>query len=368
MPSQPSTVRRAARVLAQENRTDGEMAEANSSQSAAAAPRADCGRTALRRILRIHELLSHGHPMTSVSLGRELEVSERTIKRDVEFMRDQLGAPIDWDNARRSYVYSRPCDILPLLRLEAGEALALALAGQTFAAWHGSSLGQALTAAVEKIAGVVGGAVSVPLSEIASLVLPPTGGPVATDELRHFPAVLEAIRRRRELRIVYQKPRPGAVPESRLVHPLHLACLDHRWVLIAYDPARGAPRNFLLGRIQQATSTASTFSRPAGFDLAAYVRGSLGRFTGAAEHEVRLRFDSELAPYLRERPWHASQTITNLPDGAIEVSLRLNNLTDVRRHILACGRHVEVLAPTELRAAIAAEAAALAERHGQEKD
>lgn len=325
---------------------------------------ANCGRATLRRVLWIHERLGNQLPATAVSLARELETSERSVKRDIEFMRRDLGAPIEWDPAAHTYAYTRPCDLLPLLRLDAGEALALTLAGKTFSAWQGNALGRALTAALGKIAGVIGGAVSVPVSEISDLVFQPDETPAGEAEHRHFATALEAIRRHRVLRIVYQKPRNGAAPETRLVHPLHLACLDHRWVLIAHDPARRDRRNFLLGRIREASATPATFSVPPDFDLKAYLRGSLGRFTGGGEEtEVRLAFDAELAPYLRERPWHASQTLVELPHGGIEVTLRLNNLTDVRRHILACGRHVEVLAPASLRETIRAEAAALAARH-----
>jgi predicted DNA-binding transcriptional regulator YafY len=323
---------------------------------------ADCGRASLQRVLFIHERLGNGHRATAVSLAAALETSARTIKRDIEFMRDRLGAPIAWDAAAHTYAYTRPCNILPLLRIDAGEALALTLAGKTFAAWQGNALGRALTAALEKIAGVIGGAVSLPVSEISDLVYQ-HDDPTRDAEHRHFATALEAIRRRRGLRIVYQKPRAGASPETRHIHPLHLACLDHRWVLIAHDPARRAPRNFLLARIRAAAATTTTFVPPAGFDLKTYLRGSLGRFTGGEDTEVRLRFDAELAPYLRERPWHHSQIITDRPDGSIEITLRLNNLTDVRRHILACGRHIEVLAPATLRETIHAEAAALAERH-----
>lgn len=329
---------------------------------------ANCGRATLRRVLFIHERLGNGFPVTAVSLARELEASQRTIKRDIEFMRDQLGAPIEWDGGVRSYVYTAPCDILPLLRLDAGEALALTLAGRTFAAWHGTPLGRALSAALNKIAGVVGGAVSLPVSEIDHLVShQPGAGGAADAEHRHFATSLEAIIRHRVLRLVYQKPRAGAPPETRLVHPLHLACLDHRWVLIAHDPTRRALRNFLLGRIREAHATPQAFEPPPDLDLPAYLRGSLGRFTGGDEIEIRLVFDAELAPYLRENPWHTSQVVIDRPDDSIEVTLRLNNLTDVRRHILACGRHVEVLAPATLRETIHAEATALAERH-QAKD
>ncbi len=322
----------------------------------------DCGRATLRRVLWIHERLGNEHTATAISLARELEVSERTIKRDLEFMRDQLGAPIEWDPSAHTYHYTRDCDILPLLRLDAGEALALALAGRTFAAWHGSPLGRSLTAALGKIAGVVGGAVSLPVSEVNRLVFQPDDTPGADEELRYFATTLEAIRRQRVLRLRYRKPGARS-DETRSVHPLHLAHLDHRWVLVAHDPARAAPRNFLLQRIRHATATAAIFDPPAGFDLQAYLRGSLGRFTGDRDIEVRLVFSAALAPYLRERPWHSSQTLRDRPDGHVEATLRLNNLIDIQRRILACGRHVEVLAPAELRATIRAEAEALATRH-----
>jgi predicted DNA-binding transcriptional regulator YafY len=121
-----------------------------------------CGRSALDRIIRIHERLGNEQLVTATSLARECEVSNRTIKRDIECMRDRMGVPIAWDGTTHSYYYTAHCDLLPLLRLDVDEALALVLASSTFAAWAGSPLGRALNAALEKIAPVVGGAVSFP--------------------------------------------------------------------------------------------------------------------------------------------------------------------------------------------------------------
>lgn len=326
-------------------------------------PNTECGRTALRRILWIHERLGNQQSVTAVSLARELETSTRTVKRDIEFMRDQLGAPIEWDGALHTYGYTKTCDILPMLRLDAGEAMALALASQTFAAWHGTPLGRALTAALEKIASVIGGAVSLPASEVTDFVSHPAD-PGADMEHRWFATLFECIRRRRVVMIQYQKPRTNAAPETRLLHPLHLAFLDHHWTLIAHDPTRKSRRNFLLSRIRDAKASPGGFVPPDGFNLHAYLRGSLGRFAGGdRETEVRIAFDARLAPYLRERPWHASQTIQERPDGSIEVTFRLNQLTDLHRRLLACGGHFEVLSPASLRETIRAEGMAIARRH-----
>ncbi|HTO02754.1 MAG TPA: WYL domain-containing protein [Opitutus sp.] len=321
-----------------------------------------CGRSALDRIIRIHARLGNEQLVTAVSLARECEVSDRTIKRDIECMRDRMGVPIAWDATTHSYYYTHRCDLLPLLRLDADEALALVLANRTFSAWSGSPLGRALTVALEKIAPVVGGAVSFPAEALKEFIFQPEETPEVEAEHRWFAVALEAIQRRRELQISYQKPKSGAA-ETRTIHPLHLAFLDHRWVLVAYDPNRSAPRNFLLTRIRKAESTGTRFTPPADFDLGNYLRGSLGRFTGDQDHVVRIAFDTAVAPYIREKPWHPSQTITTRSDGAIEVTLRLNNLIDVERRILACGAHAEVLAPAELRETIRLAAAAMLARH-----
>lgn len=216
-----------------------------------------CGPSALERVVRIHEGLRADRPLTAESLAREFEVSVRTIKRDLDFMRDRLGMPIVWEAASHRYLCTHHHDLLPLLRIDADEALALALAGRTFAAWHGSPLGRALTAALEKIAPIIGGAVSLPVDALGGLLYAPDD-PAADAEHRHFATLLEAIHRRRELRLDYLKPRATA-SETRIVHPLHLAYLEHRWMLVAHDAARAACRNFLLTRIRAAHPTGARF-------------------------------------------------------------------------------------------------------------
>lgn len=321
-----------------------------------------CGRSALERVVHIHERLGSGHLVTATSLAAKFEVSPRTIKRDIEFMRDRLGVTIAWDATTHSYYCTHHHPLLPLLRIDADEALALALAGKTFAAWRGSPLGQALASALEKIAPIVGGAVSLPVDALKDLLFAPED-PAADAEHRHFAVLLEAIQRRRELRIQYQKPKANTAAETRTVHPLHLAYLEHRWMLIAHDVSRGARRNFVLARIHEAVATGRHFEPPADFDREKYLAGSLGRFTGDTEHDVRIALDAEAAPYLRERPWHPSQKITECPDGSIEASFRLNHLNDIERRVLACGAHAEVLAPAELRDRLRRTVAALHTRY-----
>ncbi len=326
------------------------------------------GPGAFFRCVRLHEELSKGARVTASALAEQFEMTPRTIKRDIEHLRDRHKAPIDYDRASRSYRYTAPFDFLTGLRLDADETLAVLLAGRTFAAWGESPLGRALTSALGKVARFAGSAVSVPAADLrAALHQPEMDDPSLDAEHRHFARLLDLVLTRREVEIVYQKPNV-ARPERRRVRPLHLAYLDHRWVLVAEDPARAGWRKFLLGRIRDLHPGSTRFKPPSREKIRGYLAGSLGRFTGDRLHEVRLRFAAPLVAYLHEKPWHPSQTLRSLPDGSAEIALRLNNLIDVQRRVLACGRHVEVLAPPELRASVAAEITALAATYATDAD
>jgi proteasome accessory factor B len=68
---------------------------------------------------------------------------------------------------------------------------------------------------------------------------------------------------------------------------------------------------------------------------------------------VRLRFDASVAHRVREAVWHRSQRLTDLPDGGLELSVTVAGIVEIRPWILSWGDGVEVLAPAELREAVA---------------
>lgn len=327
------------------------------------APSPRAGPACVSRIEHIHKKLAAGCRVDALQLARDLEVSPRTVKRDLSLLRDFYQAPIAWDRATCSYRYTSSFGLLTNLRLDVNEALALVLARHTFAAWGGSVLGRTLASALGKISDFAHTVVSVPREDLAEILFHPQAE--SDSEYRFFAVLIEHIRQRNELILRYHKP--GARKnETRTIHPLHLAYLDHGWMLIAQDLERGAWRNFLLTRIDSLAPTGRHFTPPPRGKIVRHLLGSVGRFTGDEEIEVRLKFDAIAAPYIRERPWHTSQHIESNSDGSIEVTLRLNNLIDVQRRVLANGRHVEVLSPPELRANLAADIAALAQTYASE--
>lgn len=130
---------------------------------------------------------------------------------------------------------------------------------------------------------------------------------------------------------------------------------------------RDGPRNFLLMRIRDVEFTSRLFEPPEAFDLQRYLHDSFGRFSGHGKREeVRVLFDADVAPYLRERPWHASQQLFERGDGSVEARFQVSHLNDIERRVLACGAHAKVLAPRELRERMKRSAAAVVALYAKE--
>ncbi|HEX2099396.1 MAG TPA: WYL domain-containing protein, partial [Candidatus Synoicihabitans sp.] len=151
----------------------------------------------------------------------------------------------------------------------------------------------------------------------------------------------------------------------RRVCPYHLANRENLWYLVALDQERGALRTFALPRIAGVEVTAVRFARPEDFSPERFFANALGVLGGSGDFLVRVRFTAEAAERIREREWHESQVIDDLPDGRIELQLRLGALAEVERWVLGWGSTAEVVEPGELRQRLAQVAAALRACYGE---
>ncbi len=313
-----------------------------------------CSAPPPHRLLHIVNALNNHRNITALSLASEMEVGERTIKRYISYMRQELGMDIIWEPTSHSYYCEKPWEYIPLMRVSGEEALSLALASKTFAAWQGTALGKALDSILAKVGQAIGGSVSVPVSEIQSFLSTPAVGHEGDREHTWFAPLLEAIRLKRELKICYKKP-TAKRSERRILWPLHLAYLDHHWALVFWDKSKKQPRKFLLNRIESIERTGGKFVDPKGFDIEDYLKNSFGLYTGEEVFGIKIQFDEVAAAFLRERKWHPSQAIEEQTKGGLIASFQVNHLMDIQRWVLSWGGHAEVLEPKDLRESIKTE-------------
>ena len=169
-----------------------------------------------------------------------------------------------------------------------------------------------------------------------------------------FDALARAVAQRQQLELHYRKP--GQPAEKRLVDAYHLANINGEWYLFAFDHARKDLRTFVPARIQSVTPTGKTFERTEKFSLEKRLRDSFGVHAGEGKFEVVLRFTPRAAGYIREKKWHASQTLRDLKDGGAELKMTLSSLAEVQRWVLSWAGEATVLKPRELAESVRAAA------------
>jgi proteasome accessory factor B len=300
---------------------------------------------------RIHQKLTEGNYPNCQNLGRDLEVSSKTVMRDVEFMRDRLGLPLEYDAVRHGFYYSSPVRDFPVMKVTQGEVAALLLAQKSLDQFRGTPFEKPLAAAFRKLTDSLGSEMDVTWHELEDALSVRTGG-VGISDMQIFDALAKAVTGGDEISLLYHKL-AGDHAEPRTVRPYHLGCIENQWYLFAHDTSRGAVRTFALPRISNVEKTGGKFRRPKNFSLAKILDGSFAVFEGGRAAAVRLRFRGVSARLVGERIWHPTQVLKSVADGAIELEMRVGITPDLRQWILGWGPEVKVLEPAVLAREIA---------------
>ena len=311
-------------------------------------------RPPLNRFQEIFHAIKTGRYPNRTQLARSIEVTTKTIQRDIDYMRYQLNLPIEFDYARGGYYFTKTITDLPLFQLTESELVSVFVAQKALEAYRGTPFEQPLRTAFQKLQAATsnpGVRVSISWEDLGSSI-----------SFRHFSAYLpdatifaelaKAIQNEEVVEFDYKKLDAKAF-ERRTVEPWHLACVSGQWYLLGYDSKRGARRIFVLGRMQNVSTNARDFShpRPGDADIRQLFQNSFQIWLSenARLERIVLRFSGRAAQLVRERNWHPSQRLQELAKGNLEVTLTLNSLDEIVPWILSWGRECEVVRPARLR-------------------
>lgn len=309
-------------------------------------PHLPASRPPLERMLRIHQLIQSGSFPKAPELAAQLEVSTKSIHRDLEFMRDRLQLPLEFDRARFGYRYTEEVHAFPTIQITEGELFALIVAEKALQQYRGTSFEKPLLSAIRKMQQSLPETISMDLAEVKRTISFRTRAEPIVD-LGVFDSLARATAARQQLELTYRKPGVQRT-ELRIVDPYHLANINGEWFLFAYDHLRKDIRTFVPARIKSIRETGKVFLRQQKFSLESRLRNSFGVQSGRGSFEVVLRFHERVADYIREKKWHDSQELRNLDDGGVELRMKLSSLAEVERWVLSWGGHAVVLRPPEL--------------------
>jgi proteasome accessory factor B len=312
-------------------------------------------------MLRIHQLIQAGRFPNATTLAAELEVSTKSIHRDLEFMRDRLELPLEFDRAHFGYRYTEEVSAFPTVQITEGELFALIVAEKALQQYRGTSFEKPLLSAIRKMEQSLPETISLDLAEVERSISFRTRAEPLVD-LAIFDVLAKATAARRQLELSYRKPGLGQA-EQRVVDPYHLANINGEWFLFGFDHLRKDIRTFVPARIKSVRQTGTTFAPRKKFSLEARLRDSFGVQSGLGTFEVVLQFSPGVADYIREKRWHDSQRLRDLEDGGVELRMKLSSLSEVERWILNWGGNARVREPAELADAVRAAAKRILEAH-----
>lgn len=320
-------------------------------------------RPPLNRMLGIHNLLLADSFPNCQRLARSMEVSAKTIQRDVDFMRDQLDLPIAYDRIEHGFYYTESVSSFPTVQVSHGEIVALLIAQKAVEQYRGTAFEKPLQSAFSKLAAGLEGESGIALHELTEAIsFRPQG--VAVTELDAFQTLAEAVLKHHAVTFTYQSLR-GETFARRHVRPYHLGCLANQWYLIGHDVDRDAIRTFAIARLSTVEPTGATFKRPPDFSVSEMFSGSFSAFQSGEVQTVVVRLDAFAARLARERQWHATQKLKPRRDGSAELSIQVSPAPDLENWILGWGAHAEVLRPAALRRKIAEATKAMSQRYAK---
>jgi predicted DNA-binding transcriptional regulator YafY len=309
------------------------------------------------RLLRLLTLLSARPWWTGTDLAERLEVTPRTLRRDVTRLRD-LGYPVDTVRGPYGGYRLGAAGRLPPLLLDDDEAVAVAVSLRSVSSDGGSGLETAALSALTKLDQVLPVKLRERVAALRTVTIRLRGGGPPPIDLDALVAVAVACRRPERLRFTYCT-NEGVVTD-RHVEPFRLVYTDRRWYLVAYDLSRTDWRTFRVDRMTDCKATGVPFPPPVDPpDAAALVAHGLAVAAWPVQARVRLHLPADevvrvVAPTIG---------VVDADEGTSTIVRMGGDPGWIAEYVASLPCRAEVLDPPEAREALAALAARLLADH-----
>lgn len=221
------------------------------------------------------------------------------------------------------------------------------MAEKALAAYAGTPWAESLRKVFDRMLGSLPDRIEIRPTELLDRVDFDAESPSPVD-----PAILalisKAVAGNQVLHMSY-RPLGAGQPREYTVDAYLLRRARGAWYLASKDHRSGYVPLFNLSRVQSAEPTGATFDyATSGFDPAKYFGATFGVYQADQRYEVAIEFSGATAELVRERQWHSSQKLTDLPDGRVRLELTVSHLDDIRPWILSWGSEAKVTAPKSL--------------------
>lgn len=303
------------------------------------------------RIHKIDQMLSVRGVVSSARFLDELQISLATLKRDLDYMRDRLHAPIIWDRDANGYRFDNaptagPTYELPGLWFNDSELHALITMQQLLEDVQPGLLGPHLKPLQSKLQAILLSMKDAP-EEIAKRVRIFAVGRRHAP-VRHFETIATATIRRKRLEIAHFNRATG-VHSERVVSPAQIVYYRDNWYLDCWCHLRKAIRTFSIDAIESAQLQAVAAKEVSIKQLRELLGAGYGIFAGTSVQVAKLRIGANRARWVKQTIWHSAQKSSIDDAGNYLLEVPYTDDRELLNDILGLLPDVDVIAPMSLR-------------------
>ncbi|MBP6505856.1 MAG: WYL domain-containing protein [Rhodoferax sp.] len=307
--------------------------------------------TKTARVYNIEMLIRNRGHVSFQALLDELEVSPATLKRDLDYLKDQLGAPIEYDRFLNGYrfgeEYRGQKHELPGLWFSERELYSLLMANQLLSEIDSEGvISRHMQPLLERIHQMLGTGEADAKTLLKRVkIISSAKRPVSS---QFFELVGEALLKRKRLHMRYLTRGRGEVSE-RDVSPQRLVHYRTTWYVDAWCHTREKMLRFALDAIEAASLTGARAKEVPMRQVESEMDAGYGIYAGAKRQWATLRISAQAAQWVSREEWHPDQEGRWLEDGAYELKVPYSDDTELVMDVLRQGAQIEVLSPPSLR-------------------
>lgn len=306
--------------------------------------------TKTARVYKIEMLIRNRGCLSFQTLLDELEISPATLKRDLEYLRDQLGAPIEYDRYSNGYrfgvAFRGEKHELPGLWFNERELYSLLMTHQLLSEVdQQGTLSRHLQPLLDRVHELLGTS-DAEASEIAKRVriISPARRPVPS---KFFELIGEALVKRRRVSMRYLTRGRGQVGE-REISPQRLVHYRSTWYADAWCHRSEGLRRFALDAVEEASLLETRAKDVSLKQVEAEMDGGYGIYAGNKRRWATLVFQPQAAQWVSREEWHPEQSGRWLDNGRYELRVPFASITEIAMDVMRHSDQVEVTAPADL--------------------
>ena len=311
------------------------------------------------RLFKIEQAIQNlGYPSVE-RLMKELEVSRRTILRDIDELKIYYNAPIEYDRMRKGYYYSDNTYFVKNMMLTESEVFAVTGILPLMERYNNTPLKKTIEKVYDTLSQMLPNQVEVQSSFANDVEFIADPIPVIPEEV--FNDVFKATKLHKIMKFDYRKISATEYTPHEL-HPYKIYNQKGDWYILGYSPKHEDFATFTLARMKN-IELGDEFKYDKNYQQKVHIDPNFGIWNNETKpQKIELLFDKSINTYVLERTWHKNQQCSQNEDGTVYLSFETNQIQETLYWLLRFGASVTVVNPPELKKMYAEEVKKMAER------